>query len=468
MPKSPSHSTLDNRKAPWADETEEVAAREEAVRAQLTIWRQHLPDLFQKFAKIPDPRQPRKVRHKAVVLLFYALLAMVFQYPSRRDANRNATSPTLAAALREIFPDIDSIPHFDTVERFLETIPVSAWEDMLEEQIQRLLRQHKVQRFLELTGWVVAVDGTQKFARHQPWDPKALRQHQSNGETLYRVYILEAVLVSTDGLTLPLMSVFCENPADASEQTKQDCELKVFRRLAKRLKEWFPKRRWVLVMDGLYPSGPVFQLCQRNRWDYMIILKDDSLKTVWEDAEGLRKLDKEGNLRKSHRWGDRDQSFWWVNDLEYEFKADGKRRRLRVHLVVCDETWTDPKTGETRHSRWAWISRHPLSQDNVIARCNQAGRNRWKIESNILVQKQYGDHYEHAYSYDWTAMQAWHYCMKLAHLLNVLTLWTTEIGKYLLGWHGYAGAIAFLRNTWTGRWLQREFFASVRGETASP
>ncbi len=63
-------------------------------------------------------------------------------------------------------------------------------------------------------------------------------------------------------------------------------------------------------MDGLYPSGPVFQLCQRNRWDYMIILKDDSLKTVWEDAEGLRKLDKEGNLRKSHRWGDRDQSFW--------------------------------------------------------------------------------------------------------------------------------------------------------------
>ena len=427
-----------------------------------------LPELFREFAKIPDPRRPGKVRHKVVVLLFYGLLAVLFQFPSRRAANREATGRTLLNALQEVFPDIESIPHFDTVERFLETIAVGIWENILEKRIQRLLRQHKVQRFLKLDGWVVAVDGTQKFARHQPWDPRALRQEHSNGNTLYRVYILEAVLVSANGLTLPLMSKFCENPADASEQTKQDCELKAFRRLAQQLKEWFPKRRLLLVMDGLYPSGPVFQLCQAYGWDYMIILKDDSLKTVWADAEGLRRLDKIGEFRKQYRWGDRDQAFWWVNDIEYEFEAGGKRYRLPVHLVVCDETWIDPKTGETRHSRWAWISRRPLTKDNVIARCNRAGRNRWKIESNILVLKQYGDHYEHAYSYDWAALQGWHYLMKLAHLLNVLTLWTTEVGKYLVGWHGYAGAIAFLRNTWTGRWLTKEFFASIRGQTASP
>ncbi len=58
MPKSQSHQTLDNPKAPWADEAEEVAAREEAVRAQVKIWRAHMRHLFEKFARIPDHRRP--------------------------------------------------------------------------------------------------------------------------------------------------------------------------------------------------------------------------------------------------------------------------------------------------------------------------------------------------------------------------------------------------------------------------
>ena len=228
MPKSQSHQTLDKPKAPWADEAEEVAAREEAVRAQLKIWRAHMPHLFEKVARIPDHRRPRSIKHKVVVLLFYALLALVFQYASRREANRNATTPVLRNALREVFPDVESIPHFDTVERFLEKISVDEWESLLKDRIQQLLQKRKVQQLLEKSGWVVAVDGTQKFARHQPWDPKALHLTHSNGDTLYRVYILEAVLVSPKGLTLPLMSEFCENEVDACEQTKQDCELKAF------------------------------------------------------------------------------------------------------------------------------------------------------------------------------------------------------------------------------------------------
>jgi len=235
------------------------------------VWRKHLPDLFARFARIPDPLQPRKVRHKAFVLLFYALVCFLFQYASRREANREATSPTLAAAFREVFPEIDSIPHFATVERFLETIPQETWESIVMSPIKKLMHHHKVRQHLRLGSWVVAIDGTQKFARRQPWDPKALRLTTRDGNALDRVYVLEAVLVSSDGLTLPLLSEFCENAVDASEDTKQDRELKAFRRLAKRLKPWCPRQRLLLVMDGLDPSGPVFQLCRQYRWGYMIV-----------------------------------------------------------------------------------------------------------------------------------------------------------------------------------------------------
>jgi hypothetical protein len=51
--------------------------------------------------------------------------------------------------------------------------------------------------------------------------------------------VLEAVLVFTNGMVLPLMSEFLENSEELSavenyEKWKQDCELKAFHRLAKR------------------------------------------------------------------------------------------------------------------------------------------------------------------------------------------------------------------------------------------
>ena len=110
-------TTLPNTKVPNRTPEEEQAAREAAVEAQLQVWRQYLPWIFKKLTQISDLRRVGSVRHRIAVVLFYGLLLFVFQYASRREANRNATSPTLLAALHEVFPDITTVPHFDTVER---------------------------------------------------------------------------------------------------------------------------------------------------------------------------------------------------------------------------------------------------------------------------------------------------------------------------------------------------------------
>ncbi len=465
-PMAGGREALSNTKAPYATPEEEQRAHEAAVAAQLATWRQHLPDLFAKLARIPDVRRPGSVRHRISVLCFYGLLLFVFQYASRREANRQATGPTLAKTLHEVFPDLDSIPHFDTVERWLRTIPTETWEDLLHDRIQRLLRRHAVREYLVQHAWVVAVDGTQKFARHQPFASEALQQRVSDTETRYRVYVLEAVLVATDGATLPLLTEFAENPDDAPVESKQDCELKAFRRLARRLKQWFPRRRLLLVMDGLYPNGPVMAQCDAYAWDYLIVLPRGCLPSVWEEVDGLRRLDTTGENRCEHKWGDRQQVFTWVNDIEYTWREDGHIRRRLVHVALCTERWTDAD-GVEHQTTWAWLSRRRLDADNVVARCNRAGRHRWAIEAEFLVEKRHGDHFEHAYSYDWQALKGWHYLMKLARLLNVLTLWTT-VGESLLHQYGYQGAIRFLRNTWTGRWLSKEFLRTRMVGSLSP
>lgn len=457
--------TFANTKAPYATPEEEQQAHEAAVAARLETWRQHLPELFAKLARIPDPRRPGSVRHRIPVLCFYGLLLFVWQVGSRREANRVVTSPTLAETLREVFPDLDSIPHFDTVERLLRTIPVETWENLLRDRIQRLLRSHAVREYLVQRAWVVAVDGTEKFARHQPFAPEALRQRVSDSETRYRVYVLEAVLVAGDGVTLPLLTEFAENRADASLESKQDCELKAFRRLARRLKQWFPRRRLLLVLDGLYPNGPVIAECAAHAWDYMIGLPQSSLPSVWEEVEGLRRLDTTGENRREQVWGDRQQVFTWVNEIEYTWHEDGHTRRRSVHVALCAEQWTDADGVEHR-TEWAWLSGRPLTADNVVARCNRAARHRWVIEAEFLVEKRHGDHFEHAYSYDWQAMKGWHYLLKIAHLLNVLTFWTT-VGQTLVHYYGYQGAVRFFRDTWMGRWLSRAFLrANTIGQLA--
>jgi hypothetical protein len=187
----------------------------------------------------------------------------------------------------------------------------------------------------------------------------------------------------------------------------------------------------------------------------MIVLQDKSLPAVWEEAEGLRKLQPGQTLDQT--WGNRRQHFWWVNGIEYYYGVN-ERKKQTVHLVVCEESWEeiDPKTGEivTKTSRHAWLSSEPLSKKNVHVRCNLAARHRWGIENNILVEKHHGYQYEHCFSYNWNAMKGYHYLMRLAHLMNNLAHKTIYLAEKVCTM-GVRGLVQFVRETCTGPWLDK-------------
>ncbi|MCL1817232.1 MAG: hypothetical protein FWG43_06505, partial [Clostridiales bacterium] len=90
----------------------------------------------------------------------------------------------------------------------------------------------------------------------------------------------------------------------------QDCELKAFMRLTEKIKRYIGKGRASLVVDGLYASGSVVSRCNAFGWDYMITLKRGSLKSVWEEYDELRKIDKGNTLQNTTDFG-RKQTFNW-------------------------------------------------------------------------------------------------------------------------------------------------------------
>jgi len=94
-------------------------------------------------------------------------------------------------------------------------------------------------------------------------------------------------------------------------------------------------------------------ICRKNKWEFMIVLQNDSLANVWKEANGLRKLHPERVHTRT--WKGCQQAFWWSNNIVHEYDSNGRLKQT-VHLVVCEETWEEigKQTGEgIRHS---WIS----------------------------------------------------------------------------------------------------------------
>ncbi len=120
---------------------EERECRAEVVSAQLKTWWTMLPNLIRRFSKLSYPRRAESIKHKVSVLMLFALLAFVFRLSSRREMNRELTDPVIFESLRKFFPEIDSIPHADTLARFLERMDPKAIEAIQIELIRELIEK---------------------------------------------------------------------------------------------------------------------------------------------------------------------------------------------------------------------------------------------------------------------------------------------------------------------------------------
>jgi len=352
-------------------------------------------------------------------------------------------------------PELDSMPHADTLFRLLRDIDVDHLEAAHVALIQRLIRGKKFRRYLINNCYPIAIDGTQKLARDSLWSPEALQRHVGAPDAQrpqYYVYVLEANLAFQNGLCLPLLSEFLEFTQGDIDNNKQDCEQRAFERLSARLKRLFPRLPIVLLLDGLYANGPVMARCRDYHWDFMIVLQDKSLPSVWEEVQGLRALQPDNRLQRT--WGTRHQRFCWVNGIEYTYGPNA-RHRLAAHVVVCEEHWqqlddnAEPVSNTSRH---VWLSSRPLNSHNVHQRCNLGARYRWGIEASFLVEKHQGYHYEHCFSYHWNAMKGYHALMRLAHLLNTLARFSRALARH---YHelGVRGFLQFVRETCANPWL---------------
>jgi len=452
-----------------------------------------LPGIVAKLSQIEDPRDEHKVTHSLPALILFGILMFLSQCTSRRSANRSIAHSNMLGMVAEFVPGAVAMPHTDTLARLLCDIDTDQIDRHYEGMIKSFIASEQFKE-VQTGRYRVAVDGTQKFSRKYEWDERALSQNAGNEEKQrYYVYVLESSLILDNGMTLPLLTEILENKndgqpgagnpsvaaeclaptgsddkksdkkADASEfSQKQDCETKAFHRLAERLAKLLGKGCVSLVLDGIYATGPVISRCEAYGWDYMIVLKNECLKTVWEDFYGLRKIESANTTLI--QYGQRFQEFHWSNELEYTYGKNHKR--LSLNLVTCTEMWTEQrlrrgKKPKNMKTEYAWLSSTPITAANVFHLCTIVARSRWRIENLFLTLKHQGYCYSHCFSYNWNAMKGFHYLMKFGLFLNVVLAFSEDLAPYVK----IEGKRGFVLLVWKkiteGKWPAFEINSSV-------
>ena len=368
------------------------------------------------FQGMTDPRNPAYVTYPTPILMATGTLMFLFRLGSRRQIGNllRGNGPS-AAKYRALF-GVEECPHGDTLNYMYVRSDVAEAQEVVTSIPETLIRSKVLYRHRLLDKYyLVVIDGTGMLTFSERHCPHCMTR-TCHGRTLYYHPVLEAKLVTATGFVFSFMTEFIENPSE--HPTKQDCELKAFYRLAKRLKQRFPRLPICLLLDGLFAGGPTFSVCEKNRWKYLIVLQEDDIPYINEEFEVLSKLAPEDHL--TFRTGvqlEITQDFRWVNKIAY---LDSKGAEHSVAVIGCLETKPDvgkqPKT-----TRFKWVTNFKVTARKVVTLANQGGRLRWKIENEgFNVQKNGGYALEHVYSQNATAGKIFYLLLQIAHSLSQL------------------------------------------------
>jgi hypothetical protein len=396
--------------------------------------------------------------------MIFGLFAFVFRLSSRREMNRELTGATINHHLKKIFPELDSIPHADTLARLLERINVGFIEDAHIALIKQLINGKKFKRLLINGCLPITIDGCQKLFRNgllhdSHWLQRTVGSEDNKVSQQY-VYAMEANITLKNGLSIPLLTEYLamENNQLINPRCKQDCELVAFERLSTRLKQHFPKLKMIVFMDALYATQGVMGTLHQCDWEYVIKFSKNKLKSF---AKILNKQRKSKIMipGQSYYRGRRQESYW-KNNLEY-----GYDWKLIVSLVACLERREEvnKQTGavEVKYSEHTWISSIPLTIDNAHELLNLGARKKEAIEDSINTEKNRGYHYKHLFSHNWNAMKEFHLLMRLGHALNALSQFTKRLKKYAKE-NGSSATLAFVKETLFHPWLPDGWFEEQR------
>lgn len=367
----------------------------------VNIIKQYFPQLTQKLEELTDVRHQSYVEYKMSVITVTRLLGLLCGIKSMRETTEKFnTEETITNISKLLEIELEELPHYDTINNVFEKIDIKQLRNIQKYMVNRLIRSKMFDKYRYKGKYFqIVIDGTGITSFKERHCKHCLKKTYNKGEeneySIYYHYVLEAKLVVGD-IVISIDSEFVENEDENVE--KQDCEIRAFYRMAERIKAEYPKLPILISGDALYCVEPVVKICKKNKWEYIIRLKEERLKLLGEEIDGLEKAEKE---KKEIR-------YW--NNIKYgEVEFQKEANVLKYY-----------ENRKGKITEFMWVTSLKITEGNKEEIVHY-GRQRWKIENEgFNIQKNGTFDIGHIYSKNYNAMKAHYFFIQFAHTIRQL------------------------------------------------
>ena len=363
----------------------------------VTIIRQYFPELINQFNGLTDVRNQSYVKYEMKVIFIVRLMGLMCEIKSMQGLTREInTKETIENIAKICGLELEEIPHCDTINDVFENIKIEELEKIRKYMINKMIRNKMLDRYkIRDKYYHIIVDGTGLATSRKKYNKNCIVKNKTdkNGKEYqeYSTYVLEAKLVVGE-MVFSIGSEFVEN--EDEKVSKQDCEINAFKRLAKKIKEEYPRLKIIIGADALYASKPIMDICKENGWKYIIRFKEGKIPTLYNEFKTV--VEKENESKKAN--------YEYVTKLDYQEE--------KVNIIKYTE--------KKENTEFVYITDLPISDKNIEATIS-VGRRRWKIENEgFNIQKNRTFDIGHLYSKNQTAIKVHYLMIQIAHILRQL------------------------------------------------
>lgn len=365
------------------------------LKELLKIIKKYFPQLTSMFSSLTDKRHKSYITYKMRTIIMTRLLALLCGITTMTEINNEFNSEQAIANLSKICnQNLKEIPDWQTIQDVIEQLDYNEIDNIRKYMFKALLRSKMFDKF-RYDGYIqLIVDATGLTALDYNLNGNCLTRTR-DGKIKYYKYVLEVKVVFFN-MVISIDSEWIENTNSNTEKEKQDCEVKAFKRMAPRIKNNYPKLKFIITGDALYATDPMMNICENYNWKYIFNLKPDRLKEVAYQFEGNIKLENETNLSNYYLSTNIYHKKHCLNAIKYEELQNNKLVSFR------------------------YVTNLNINNDNIKDIVTM-GRRRWKIENEGFNEQKNGSfNISHLCSHFDNALKIHYLFIQIAHTIRQL------------------------------------------------
>lgn len=434
-----------------AERKEKITDFKNLVEILWTTVDHFIPELNNWFKGLTDKRDQDSIIYNRETILWTMLLTLITKQKSRKQiTDEMRKEDKFCNNLKELSgqKDLEMVPHGDSVEYLSMRMKPEEMEALNVKVIRALIRGRALERYRLLDKYyTIAIDGVHIHTFYYKHCDNCSVREDKNGKKIWIHSKLQASLVTAAGLCLPMASEWIEKEENCD---KEDCEIKAFYRLIKKIRKYYPQLPMCILLDALFAGEPEFKALSDMRMEWIVVFKEGTMPEAYKwvmkikgtfskDNVIVRKEEKEIPLRlhRTHherlirtkaayqkRIVKKETTYTWAHEEHWD-------EQRKFNIMTCK----DVEDGLVKCD-YVWLVSDGLNlnKNNVVELAEKGGRCRWKIENEgINIQKNGGYELKHLYSRDEISMKIWIYMLDIAHIINQLIERGSLIQKKIFG-----------------------------------